>query len=56
MGGGGGLEAPEEELTFIMTAALILILTVSVQSRRNDRLQSFVGGYLQGLLPQNSQL
>lgn len=56
-GGGRKLEAPEEEFTFIMTALIILILiTVSVQIRRNHRLQSSVCGYLQGLLPQNSQL
>lgn len=52
----GGLEAPEEEFTFIMTTVIILILSVSVQIRRNDQLQSYVCGYLQGLLPQNSQL
>lgn len=29
---------------------------LSVQIRRNDRLQTYVCGYLQGLLPQNSQV
>lgn len=46
------LEAPEKEYTFV----IVIVITVSVQVRRNDRLQSYVCGYLQGLLPQNSQV